>query len=111
MEPPSEAHIVWLPEADTSAIFLGPTPTRLLCDAEPPPTFESAYRIADDSEDILLYDLGNGQRVQLVIDPTAMLGMPLAASSRPTMKVSTGWNPLAASCAPFTAGPSHRIRG
>ncbi len=79
MEPPSEAHIVWLPEDDTSAIFLGPTPTRLLGDAEPPPTFESAYRIADDSEDILLYDLGNGQRVQLVIDPTAMLGMPLAA--------------------------------
>lgn len=40
---------------------------------------ETAYRIADDGENVLLYDLGNGQRVQLVIEPTAMPSKPLAA--------------------------------
>jgi hypothetical protein len=68
-----------LPEDDTSTLFLGLAPAGLTADAVLPPTFETAGRIADDSEDVLLYDLGNGQRVQLVIEPDAMLGQPLAA--------------------------------
>lgn len=68
-----------MPEDDTSALFLGPAPAGLIADAVLPPTFETAYRIADDGEDILLYDLGNGHRVQLVVDTTATVGKPLAA--------------------------------
>ena len=68
-----------MPEDDTSALFLGPAPAGLTADAVLPPRFETADRIADDSEDVLLYDLGNGQRVQLVIEPDLMLGKPLAA--------------------------------
>ena len=52
---------------------------RLLGDAELPSMFEAAYRIADDDEDVLLYDLGNGQHVQLVIETGATIDEPLAA--------------------------------
>ena len=71
LAPPSEARIVWLPEDDTSAVFLRPAPRRLVTDGDPRPAFDAAYRIADDDEDVLLYDLGDGQRLQLVVETAA----------------------------------------
>ena len=79
LAPPSEARIVWLPEDDTSAVFLRPAPRRLVTDSDPQPAFDAAYRIADDDEDVLLYDLGDGQRLQLVVETAAPVGKPLAA--------------------------------
>lgn len=76
---PSEAHIVWLPEDDTSALLLGPAPAGLVADADPQPTFGAAYRIEDGHEGVLLYDLGNGQRVQLILETATSVGKPLAA--------------------------------
>ena len=79
LEHPPKACIVWLPEEDTSAIFLGPAPSDLAPDAELQPTIDAAHRIGDDDEDVLLYDLGNGQRIQLVHETAAPAGTPLAA--------------------------------
>ncbi|ALC11405.1 DUF2285 domain-containing protein [Sphingopyxis sp. 113P3] len=77
--PSSEARIVWLPANDTSAVFLGPAPAGLAEDTDPQPTFDAAYRIGDHDEDILLYDLGDGQSVQLVIETATPVDRPLAA--------------------------------
>lgn len=79
LEHPPKARIVWLPEEDTSAIFLGPAPSDLALDAELQPTIDAAHRIGDDDEDVLLYDLGNGQHIQLVHEAAAPAGTPLAA--------------------------------
>lgn len=79
LEHPPKACIVWLPEEDTSAIFLGPAPSDLALDAELQPTIDAAHRIGDDDEDVLLYDLGNGQHIQLVHEAAAPAGTPLAA--------------------------------
>ena len=77
--PSSEARIVWLPANDTSAVFLGPAPAGLAEDTDPQPTFDAAYRIGDHDEDILLYDLGNGQRVELVYPSKTRPAKPLCA--------------------------------
>ncbi|MEI2807237.1 MAG: hypothetical protein V9G18_15290 [Albidovulum sp.] len=66
LEPPPKARIIWLPEEDTSAIFLGPAPAGSAPDADLQPTIDAASRIGDNDEDVLLYDLGNGQHIQLV---------------------------------------------
>ena len=68
-----------MPDEDTSAIFLGPAPSALAPDAELPPTIDAADRIGDNDENVLLYDLGNGQRVQIDRGTTAPIGKPLAA--------------------------------
>ena len=67
-----------MPAEDTSAIFLGPAPSGLSPDADLQSTLNAASRI-DDDEDVLLYDLGNGQRVQIDRGTTAPIGQPLAA--------------------------------
>lgn len=79
LEPPPKACIIWMPDEDTSAIFLGPAPSALAPDAELPPTIDAADRIGDNDENVLLYDLGNGQRVQIDRGTTAPIGKPLAA--------------------------------
>lgn len=77
--PPPEAHVVWLPEEDTSAVFLSPAPASLGAASEPPSTFDAADRIVDDGESVLLYDLGEGQRIQIVLQTSAPVGKSLAA--------------------------------
>ena len=68
-----------MPAEDTSAIFLGPAPSGLSPDADLQSTLDAASRIGDDDEDVLLYDLGDGQRLQLVVETAASIGKPLAA--------------------------------
>lgn len=68
-----------MPAEDTSAIFLGPAPSGLSPDADLQSTLDAASRIGDDDEDVLLYDLGNGQRVQIDRGTTAPIGKTLAA--------------------------------
>jgi hypothetical protein len=77
--PPSEARIVWQLADDTSAVFLGPAPASLVADTDPQTTFDAACRIGGDDEDVLLYDLGDGQRIQLVIETATPVDRPLAA--------------------------------
>ena len=79
LEPPPKACIIWMPAEDTSAIFLGPAPSGLSPDTDLQPTLDAASRIGDNDEDVLLYDLGNGQRVQIDRGTTAPIGKPLAA--------------------------------
>ena len=79
LEPPPKACIIWMPAEDTSAIFLGPAPSGLSPDTDLQPTLDAASRIGDDDEDVLLYDLGNGQRVQIDCGTTAPIGKALAA--------------------------------
>lgn len=76
---PPKARIVWLPEEDTSAIFLGPAPAGLDASTELLPTIDAAHPIGDDGEEVLLHDLGNGQHIQLVLETAAPAGKPLAA--------------------------------
>ena len=68
-----------MPAEDTSAIFLGPAPSGLSPDTDLQPTLDAASRIGDNDEDVLLYDLGNGQRVQIDRGTTAPIGKALAA--------------------------------
>ena len=68
-----------MPAEDTSAIFLGPAPSGLSPDTDLQPTLDAASRIGDNDEDVLLYDLGNGQHIQIVRGTTAPIGQPLAA--------------------------------
>lgn len=101
-----------MPAEDTSAIFLGPAPSGLSPDTNLQPTLDAASRIGDNDEDVLLYDLGNGQHIQIVRGTTAPIGQPLAAIiplNREGFDRLESVSRLLAS--PFTVGPSLPTRG
>jgi hypothetical protein len=79
LEPPPQAQLVWLPQEDTSAIVLGEAPAVFSADVENYPTIEAAYSTDAEGDAFLLYDLGNGQSVQVVRPSVAPAGAALAA--------------------------------
>ncbi len=79
MDAPPQAHVVWLTQEDTSAIVLGEAPAAFSASAEDYPTIDAAFSTAADGDAFLLYDLGNGQRVQVVRPGVAPAGAALAA--------------------------------
>jgi len=79
LDAPPKAHLVWLTQEDTSAIVLGEAPAVFSASAEDYPTIEAGFSTDDGGDAILLYDLGNGQRVQLVRPGVAPAGAALAA--------------------------------
>ena len=79
MQDPPEAPVFWLPREDTSAIILGEPPAVLSARNEQQPTIDAAISVAADGETNLLYDLGNGQYVQLVYAANTSPDKPLGA--------------------------------
>jgi len=76
---PLDAHVFWLPHHDTSIVVLGTTPPALP-PVEPLPRIDAAVSLTADSAAYLLFDLGNGQHLQLIHDgapPTAAI-IPLS---------------------------------
>ena len=71
--------MIWLPQDDTSAIVLGEPPDVLSASTEQQPTIDAAITVTADGETNLLYDLGNGQHVQLVHANNASPDKPLGA--------------------------------
>jgi hypothetical protein len=71
--------VFWLPQYDTSAVVLGEEPLPFSASAEQQPTLDAAFSVEGDGEALLLYDLGNGQHVQLIHRGTTPRDMPAAA--------------------------------
>ncbi|MBC8924017.1 DUF2285 domain-containing protein, partial [Escherichia coli] len=68
-----------LPREDTSAIALSEPPDVLSASTEQQPTIDAAITVTADGETNLLYDLGNGQHVQLVHANNTSPDKPLGA--------------------------------
>ncbi|MBN8994795.1 MAG: DUF2285 domain-containing protein [Rhizobiales bacterium] len=68
-----------MPEDDTSALLLAPAPATFAVSAEPTAPIAAAAHVGSDGEDVLLFDLGNGQRLQLDVEAGVRFGEPLAA--------------------------------
>ncbi|HGL5074802.1 TPA: DUF2285 domain-containing protein [Burkholderia multivorans] len=79
LQAPPEAPVFWLPREDTSAIALGEPPDVLSASTEQQPTIDAAITVTADGETNLLYDLGNGQHVQLVHANNTSPDKPLGA--------------------------------
>lgn len=79
MQPPPEAPVFWLPHEDTSAIVLGEPPAVISASTQQQPTIDAAVTVAADGETNLLYDLGNGQHVQLTHAANRSPDKPLGA--------------------------------
>ncbi|MFS8037407.1 DUF2285 domain-containing protein [Xanthobacter sp. AM11] len=71
--------MVWLTQEDTSAIVLAEAPAVFSASAEDYPTIETAFSTDVEGGAFLLYDLGNGQRVQVVRPGVAPAGATLGA--------------------------------
>lgn len=58
---------------------MAPAPAAFAVSAEPTTPIATAAHVGNDGEDVLLYDLGNGQRLQLDVEAGVGSGEPLAA--------------------------------
>lgn len=76
---PAEAHVIWLPQYDTSAIILGPPPSILPENTAENPKIESAISVDADGLSYSVFDLGNGERVRFMHRSTTRPPKPLGA--------------------------------
>lgn len=58
--------MLWLPQEDTSVVVLDRAPPLLAPDARPLPSIDDAPAVDDHGDGNLRYDLGNGERLQLL---------------------------------------------
>jgi len=85
LDAPPEARVFWLPQDDTSAVVLAETPPILTAEADARGSIDAASTddgktsFTDDGETFRLYDLGNGQRLQLVHHGAVSVGTGVAA--------------------------------
>ncbi|WP_235924368.1 DUF2285 domain-containing protein [Brucella anthropi] len=70
---------MWLPQDDTSAIAFSEAPAAYRTNAETYPRIDDTLLSEASSESALLYDLADGQRIQLWRDTADRSGRPLAA--------------------------------
>ena len=79
MQAPTEARLIWLPQDDTSVVVLGAPPDILSVDADQQPAIYAATSVDADGGTYLVFDLGNGQRVELVHPSATRPAKPLGA--------------------------------
>lgn len=79
MRSSAEARVIWLPQDDTSAIVLGAQPDILSTSADRQHTIDTTTSVDADGETFLVFDLGNGQRVELVYPSKTRPAKPLGA--------------------------------
>lgn len=56
----------WLPQDDTSVIVLKEVSAAFFANTEQQPSIDAIFSVDGDGETCLLYDLGNGQHLQLI---------------------------------------------
>lgn len=76
---PPDARVFWSPRHDTSAVVLETAPPILSADTLGSPEIDDAFVLRTEEDAAFLYDLGGGQRIQLINLKARPAGEPVVA--------------------------------